>query len=114
MTFEEALSIVEGEFETRYTAPHGRAIRTHLTYDGFNGLSVELCDNHGEAVLTDGGITKDIFFEVENEDEWRELCEAHGFEFNRWNIERKFSGISDVYDYIDFLLLVCDKYDPLD
>lgn len=60
MNYAEALKIVESEFETRYVAPNCQAIRINLTYDGYNGFYIAVCDSEGEAFLSDEGITKDV------------------------------------------------------
>lgn len=111
MNYAEALKIVESEFETRYVAPNCQAIRINLTYDGYNGFYIAVCDSEGEAFLSDEGITKDVFCKAKDETEWRALCEANGFSFNRfWHIERRFTALSDMYEFIDFLTKVSDKY----
>lgn len=114
MTYTEALALIKSEFQTRYDSDCSEVIRTGLTYDGCNGLYVELYNLGDKVVLSDGGITKDIYFEHENEDECLALCEANGFEFNHWKIQRPFTNIQDVYDFIDFLLLVTNTYDPME
>ncbi|MBO5327979.1 MAG: NUDIX domain-containing protein [Clostridia bacterium] len=111
-SFEEALKTIEKEFETRYDAPNCRMLRTNLTYDGANELCVALYDDGGKIMLTDGGYTKDVFWETDH-DEWKELCELGAFTFNNYRIERPFKSMQDVYDFIDFLLTLADVYCPL-
>ncbi|MBQ8374323.1 MAG: hypothetical protein IJX98_01965 [Clostridia bacterium] len=110
MTYEEALEIIEREFETRYVAPRARAVRVNQSYNGYELFYIEINDDNGEGVLTDLGITKEMFYEV-GESDWRALCRENGFSFNRyWHIERRFTAMTDLYDFIDFLILISDKY----
>ena len=85
MTYEEALKIIEAEYETLPDSPHNKIIRTGLTYNGFNSFCVSIYTDGESVILTDLGETKEVFDEV-TEGEWRELCEAHGFEFRHWRI----------------------------
>ena len=115
MTYEKALEMIGKEFKTRYVAPDCQAICVPLTYDGVNGIYIAVWDNEGEAILTDEGITKDIFWKATDETKWRSLCEMNGFSFNcYWHIERKFTAMTDVYDFIDFLMLISNEYNPID
>ena len=109
MTYEQALEIIEKEFDTRRETPHNKIIMTGLTYDGFNSFCVSIYNKDGTAILTDLGITKDVFDEVPEED-WIELCEQNGFKFNHWSIQRIFSKIEDVEDFIVFLDKISCKY----
>ena len=113
MTYEEALEIVKSEFNTLRDASHCEIIRTGLTYDGCNGFCVALYNYGNRIMVTDMGETKEFFFEVE-EDEWKRLCAENGFEFNHWRIEKEFKTIDDVYDYINFIDEISDKYFELD
>jgi len=109
MEYSEALALVKSEFETLRDAAHCEIIYTGLTYDGCNGFCVTLYNYGDKVMISDIGQTKDIFDEVE-EEEWKELCRENGFEFNHWRIEKKFSKIEDVYDFINFLDMISDKY----
>ncbi len=114
MTYREALKIVKNEFETRYVDTACRAIRINLTYDGINELYIAICDNGDEALITDEGITKDIFYNATDKAEWVAMCEKNGFSFNRyWHIERRFTDISDVHDFIHFLMEISERFNPL-
>lgn len=109
MEYLKALEIIEKEFETIYESSHNKIVRTGLTYDGCRGFCVSIYDKEGEALLTDLGITKDVFDEVEKE-EWESLCKEHNFEFAHWSITRKFTCIEDLYEYIRFLDFCSDKF----
>lgn len=113
MTYEEALGIVKGEFRTRHDAAHCEIIRTGLTYDGCNGFCVVLYNYGDRIVVSDMGNTKEFFDEVE-EAEWEKLCAENGFEFNSRRIEKEFRTIDDIYDYINFIDEISDKYFTLD
>jgi hypothetical protein len=113
MTYKDAIEIVGAEFELRHHTSVTKAIRTGRTLDGCNGFTIILYNKGDKVILTDIGNTKDVFDEVPKE-EWEELCKTHGFEFLNWSIVRDFTGLQDVYDYIDFLDVVADKYCPLD
>ena len=113
MTYQEALALVRTEFETRKMTPNCEVIKTNRTLNGYNSFPITLYDRGDEIILNDLGDTKEVFFEVEH-DEWQELCEAHGFEFNHWRIIRPFKGMQDLYDFIDFLDFIADRFDPLD
>ena len=109
MTYEEALKIIEAEYETLPDSPHNKIIRTGLTYNGFNSFCVSIYTDGESVILTDLGETKEVFDEV-TEGEWRELCEAHGFEFRHWRIVKVFGSIDDVDDFIRFLDLISTRY----
>ena len=109
MTYEQVLSIIETEYETIKSAPHAKFIRTGLTYDGCNSFCVCIYNKDGVAILTDLGKTKDVFDEVSEED-WIELCKQNDFEFNHWSIQRVFTKIEDVEDFIVFLDKISCKY----
>ena len=113
MTYNEAVALVSAEFETRRVADHVMAIRTNMTYDGNTGFSVLIYDNGKEVYLTDIGQTKEIFNEV-SEPEWVELCRERGFAFNHWRIEHKLESMDDVYEYIEFLDFISDKFWEID
>lgn len=114
MTYEEALTIIKSEFETRRDAPHCEIIKTGLTYDGCEGFCVTIYNYPDRGpVLSDLGETKEIFDEVEKE-EWEALCAENGFEFNHWRIEKPFTCLEDAYDYINFLDMISDKYFYID
>ena len=113
MTYDEALELVKEEYETKRITDNCYKIKTGLTYDGCRGFSVTLYTDGEEIILSDLGNTKEVFDEVDAE-EWEELCESHGFEFNRYRIIRRFSSTDDVYQYIKFLDFVSDKFFPLD
>ena len=109
MEYTEALALVKSEFNTRYDAAHCEIIRTGCTYDGCNGFCVVLYNYGDKIMVSDMSITREIFSEVADE-EWESLCRENGFEFNKWRIEKKFNGIEDVYDFINFLDMISDKY----
>ncbi len=114
MKYEEALEIVEKEFETRYVDEDCRALRINLTYDGYSGLYIVVFDKDGEAFLSDEGETKNVFWKYVNEAEWSSLCAENGFVFTRhMSIERRFISMKDVHDFIDFLLIISEKYNPI-
>ena len=109
MTYENALQIIETEFETRTDSPHNKIIKTGLTYNGCNGFCVSVYNSPRGVLITDLGQTKEIFDEV-SEDEWIALCNEHGFAFNHWCITRPFTTIKDVHEFIEFLDFVSDKF----
>lgn len=113
MNYSEALKLVKTEFETRRDCGHCEIIRTNLTYDGCNGFCVVIYDKGSHVILSDMGETKEIFDEV-TEEEWKELCASHGFEFNHWHIEKVLNSLDDVYDYINFIDFISDKFFLLD
>ena len=85
-----------------------------MTYDGVNGLHAVICAKGDESLITDEGITKDIFYKSYDEAQWRAMCEENGFSLNGYgHIERPFGSITDIHDFIDFLLLISDKFNPL-
>ena len=109
--YEEALVIIEEEFETRRESSHNKIIMTGLTYDGCRGFCVSIYDDNGVAIITDLGETKEVFDEVTKE-EWIKLCTENNFEFRHWRIVRVFDSINDLYDFIKFLDMISDKYFP--
>lgn len=113
MIYQDALNLIHKEFETRFGSDeNNRVIRIYKTFDGVNEFYISIENLGEETLLTDDGITKDIFFEVE-EEAWKKLCEKNGFAFNRWHIERKFLSMNDLYEYIRFLDFIADRYCPL-
>ena len=50
MTYEEALEIVEAEFEMRPDSDHSKIIKTHMTYDGCTGFCVVVYNEEGVAI----------------------------------------------------------------
>lgn len=109
MNYNEALSLIEKEFETIKDSSHSKVIRTGLTYDGCNGFCVCVYDYGDVVKITDMSETRYFFFEVEDE-EWEKLCKKHGFELNGWRIERVFNSMNDLYEYIAFIDMISDKY----
>ena len=109
MTYEEALEIVEAEFETRPDSDHSKIIKTHMTYDGCTGFCVVVYNEEGVAILTDMGETAQFFDEVPDE-EWESLCREGGCVFARGRIKKRIESIEDVYDYIRFLDEISDRY----
>jgi hypothetical protein len=109
MTYEKALEIIESEFETRNGSPLYKVIKTGMTYDGCTGFFVCIYNSERGVILTDMGETKEFFDRV-GEDEWKELCIGHGFRFVHYSITREFTKTQDVYDFINFLNLISDKY----
>lgn len=114
MIYQDALNLIHKEIETRYVDEDCRALRINLTYDGYSGLYIVVFNKDGEAFLSDEAETKNVFWEHVNATEWGAFCEANGFTFNRhMSIERKFTSINDVYDFIDFLMMISEKYNPI-
>ena len=109
MTYEEILALVTEDFELLREAPHCHIVLTGLTYDGCRGFCVAIYNKGDSVVVTDLGETKEVFDEVERE-EWEALCETHGFQFSHWHIERVFHGMQDLYDFIQFIDFISDKY----
>lgn len=113
MTYEEALALVKSEYDTRYDDKHCEVIRTGLTYDGCSGFCVVLYDEGDRVILTDMGVTKEIFDEV-TEEEWNALCQAAGCTFRNWRIEREFHSIEDADAFIEFLDKISDLFFHID
>lgn len=111
MTFEEAINLVHTEFETRYDDENCEIIRVNWTYDGSNELMVAVYQEKDAVVLTDLGATKDIFYQV-NEDQWIDVCTRNGYIFNRGCIEHSLNDISDVHNFIEFLDSISDIFYP--
>ena len=109
MTYQEAVALAATEFELIRDSGHTTLIRTGLTYNGCNGFCVMIYDLGDHAILTDIGETKEIFDEV-TEEEWTELCEAHGFAFRHWHIERDIHSMDDIIAFIQFLDFVSDTF----
>ena len=113
MTYEEVLKIVSEEFELINDSIHNKIVRTGLTYDGCRGFCVSIYNKGDSVVITDLGETKEVFDEVEKE-EWIKLCTEHGYMWNHWRIEKEFTCIEDLYDYIKFIDFISDKYFEID
>lgn len=119
MDFNQALALIQTEYETRRCADHAYYVRTHLTLDGCNAFSIVLYHDEsgyyqsGEIILTDTGNTHYTFFEAPAED-FKALCDKYGFSFVNNCICRPFTGMQDLYDFIDFLIVISDIYCPLD
>lgn len=109
MTYQEAVALAATEFELKRDTSHTTLVLTGLTYDGCNGFCVMIYDMGDHAVVTDIGETKEHFDEV-TEEEWKDLCASHGFAFNHWRIERDIRSTQDIYDFIEFLDFVSDKF----
>lgn len=110
MDFEKVLELAREEFELIKDSGHCYVVRTGLTYDGCEGFCVALYKKeNGEVVITDLGETKEVFCDV-TEEEWQELCLYHGFEFNRWRIEKPFTSMEDLFSFIGFLDYVSDLF----
>ncbi len=116
LTFLEALSMIEEEFPLRRAGMHIYSPFVDATLDGYHFFSITLREDlEGGLVLTDNGSTYHCFEEIaEDEAEWVALCEQNGFSFVHYRILRPFTGMDDLYAYIDFLNLVADTYDPID
>ena len=119
MDFQQALELIKTEYEVRKCADHAYYIRTHLTLDGCNFFSIMLYHDEsgyyqsGDLILTDTGNTHYVFFEAPLE-EWQALCDKYGFSLVKYSICRPFTGMQDLYDFIDFLNVISDIYCPLD
>ena len=110
MKYEEALALVQEEYETKRDSDHSHVICTGLTYNGCEGFCVVLYkDANGEAIITDMGETKEVFSEVP-EKYWINLCKKAKCEFRHWSIVRKFRSIDDLDKYIRFLDKVSDRF----
>jgi hypothetical protein len=72
MTYEEALEMVGAEFELCRHSPVTQAVRTGRTLDGCNSFSIVIYNKVDKVILSDLGNTKDVFYEVPQE-EWEEL-----------------------------------------
>ncbi len=116
LTFLEALEMIAEEFELRREGMHDYSVRVNATLDGYHFFFIELReDMEGGLVLTDSGCTYHCFEDIaEDTAEWVALCEQNGFAFAHYRILRPFTGMQDVYDFIDLLNLVADTYDPID
>ncbi len=106
MTYQEALTLIESEFETRKASDHADAVKVPRSYNGSTLFAVYLYQGD-TLMLTDLGVTKDIFDEVE-EEEWSAFCKEKGFRFAHWRIERDFHSLNDLYAFIDFLEEISD------
>ena len=116
LTFGEALEMIEEEFPVRKEHMHAYSIFVDRTYDGYNFFFIELRDDGEDEdglFLSDGGSACHSFEEVE-EAEWKSLCREHGFTFRRWRIRHSFTGMEDLYAFIEFLDLIADTYDPIE
>jgi hypothetical protein len=109
MTYERAIEIIEKEFSLRDNSLNTKIIKTGMTYDGANSFCVCLYNSDKGVIITDLGKTKDIFDEVTKE-EWESLCKEHNFKFEHWKIVRDFVSVKDVYDFIEFLDFISNKY----
>ena len=108
-SFEEARERVEKKFELLYDSPHAYIILTNKTFDGYNGYTVALYRYGDRIVLSDIGETSQICDEVTVE-EWEALCAEYGFTYSHYRIEREFRSLLDLYDYIEFLDIVADRF----
>lgn len=116
LTFTEALEMIGKEFPVRKEHMHAYSIFVDRTYNGYNFFLIELRDDDEDEdglFLSDGGSACHSFEEVEERD-WRALCKAHGFSFRRWRIRHPFTGMEDLYAFIEFLGLIADTYDPIE
>ena len=116
LTFLEALSMIEEEFPLRREGMHIYSPFVNATLDGHHFFAITLREDcEGGLVLTDNGSTYHCFEEIaEDTAEWIALCEQNSFTFEHYRIRRPFTGMKDLYAYIDFLNLVADTYDPID
>ncbi len=108
MIYSKGLELVKSEFKTIKESGHNEAIYLEMTYDGFNCFYISVYDRDGEAILTDLGVSTEVFDEIEDE-QWERDCVEHGFEYNHWHIERKLNSIDDVYDFIKFLDYISNR-----
>lgn len=109
LSYEEVLSLVREEYDTRRDADHCEIVKTGLTYDGCTGFCVCIY-NYGDVVkITDMGETKDFFDQLTDE-QWVDICTTNGFEFNHWRIERVFNSIEDLHMYIQFIDVISDMF----
>ena len=109
MTYERAIEIIEKEFSLKDNSLNTKIIKTGMTYDGANSFCVCLYNSDKGVIITDLGKTKDVFDEVPKE-EWESLCKERDFNFEHWKIVRNFASIKDVYDFIEFLDFISNKY----
>ena len=116
LTFLEALSMIEAEFPLSREGMHIYSPFVDATLDGYHFFAITLREDcEGGLVLTDNGSTYHCFEDVaEDTAEWIALCEQNGFAFEHYRILRPFTGMEDLYAYIDFLNLVANTYDPID
>lgn len=108
-TFEEAVERVGKKFDLMRDSSHCYTVLTGKTFDGYHGYSVNLYNYGDRIVITDCGDTKDVFDEVEDE-EWEALCKEYGFTRSHYRIERQFRSHLDLYDYIEFMDRIADRF----
>ena len=113
MNYQQAVGLVRSEYETICDSPHSEFILTNLTYDGYNYFSICLYDKGDRVILTDTAKTQEVFDEV-TEDEWKALCDAHGFVWQGWSIERDYNSNADVEAFIGFLCAIANLYEPIE
>ena len=112
MLFDDALKLIQTEFEVRKVAELCYLIKTGLTYDGVNSFFITLYGYGNELILSDTGRTVEILDEVPLSN-LENLCNENDFNFVNYKITLKFNGLESVYNYINFMNKLADIYRPL-
>ncbi len=101
MKWNEAINIVKQEYKTYTSAPNQEVIDLDKLLD-FNGCYyITLFNDGGIVKITDMACTQEHIHQTKAE--WIDLCNKYGFEFNNWHIEKVFTGLDDVHNFIALL-----------
>ena len=86
-------------------------VKTGLFDRGFEGVSLILYEENGEAYINDGAeVANGIGYDL-NESELKTIAKAFGFYLEDWHIAKKFESVCDIESFIDLYMHIQANYD---
>lgn len=101
MEWNEAIQIVKQEYKTYTSSPIQEVIDLDQLLDFNNCYYITLFNDGGLIKITDMACTQEHIEHTKTE--WNLICNKYGFEFNNWHIEKVFTGLDDVHNFIALL-----------
>ena len=110
MKIEAALTAIKEKFEIAGKSKIFE-VKTGLFDRGFEGVSLILYEENGEAYINDGaqvanGIGCDL-----NESELKTIAKAFGFYLEDWHIVKKIESVHDIESFIALYMHIQANYD---
>lgn len=107
MEWKDAINLVKQEYNTIMYAPNQEVIDLDQLLTFTNCYYITLFNDGGIVKITDMACTQEHI--EHTEEEWNKICNKYGFAFNNWHIEKVFTGIDDVHNFIALLDEVKEK-----
>ncbi len=102
MRFLEALEEIKKHYEIYQRVNDVAEIQVHEYFTVNDLFYLALIDFEGKAILSDIGVTADIFPRSE-EKQWIALCKKHGLEWVNYHIEKEYDGLKSLESFLNLL-----------